>query len=181
MTLTVREARADEYEEVARLTVEAYEEYAASLSEEGWEGYRSDLADVARRAANGQVLVAQDGDRLIGAVAYYPPFSRSRDADWWWWPDNYAYFRALAVLPAARMQGVGRALTLACVQRAREQGASGIALNTTSVMPVARAMYERLGFRQLLEGKPESRSIVGLMFYVLDLNEGGARAKQGAP
>ena len=45
MTLTVREARADEYEEVARLTVEAYEEYAASLSDESWEHYRSDLAD----------------------------------------------------------------------------------------------------------------------------------------
>ena len=81
----------------------------------------------------------------------------------------------VAVHPAARMRGVGRALALACVQRARDQGASAIALNTTSVMPVAQAMYERLGFRQLQEGLPEAWSEVGLMFYALELSRDGAR------
>ena len=175
MTLTVREARADEYEEVARLTVEAYEEYAASLSDESWEHYRSDLADVAGRAGKGQILVAEDGDHLLGAVAYYPPGPRPGGVDWWWWPEDYAYFRALAVHPAARMRGVGRALALACVQRARDQGASGVALNTTSVMPVAQTMYERLGFRRVVEGVPESHSEVGLMCYVMELSSDGAR------
>jgi len=175
LTLTVREARADEYEEVARLTVEAYEEYAAPLGEESWGHYRSDLADIARRAARGQILVAEDGDGLVGAVSYYPPGPRPGDADWWWWPEDYAYFRALAVRPGARMRGVGRALALACIQRAREQGASGVALNTTSVMPVAQAMYERLGFRRIQEGVPESHSDVGLMCYVMELSRDGAR------
>src|SRR5207253_11436455 len=111
---------------------------------------------------------------LFGAVSYYPPAPRPADPDWWW-PRNYAYFRALAVRPVARMRGVGRALALACIQRARDQGASGVALNTTSVMPVAQTMYERLGFRRVLEGVPESHSEVGLMCYVMELSSDGAR------
>ena len=56
--------------------------------------------------------------------------------------------RALGVDPATRGQGVGRALTIACIERARADGAAGIALNTLSFMPAATALYEGLGFHQ---------------------------------
>jgi hypothetical protein len=39
-------------------------------------------------------------------------------------------------------------LTVACLERARADGADGIALNTVSLMTAATALYERLGFRQ---------------------------------
>ena len=71
-----------------------------------------------------------------------------RDAaadEWWWWPKDFAYLRALGVHPAARGGGVGRALTIACIERARADGAAGIALNTLSMMPAATALYEGLG------------------------------------
>ena len=61
-------------------------------------------------------------------------------------------FRFLAVDPAARGRGVGRALFQACLDRARAAGKRRMALHTTEWMATARAMYERAGFQREPEG-----------------------------
>ena len=50
--------------------------------------------------------------------------------------------------PAGRGNGAGRALTEACIARARDAGRSYLGLHTTGLMAVARAMYERMGFER---------------------------------
>jgi ribosomal protein S18 acetylase RimI-like enzyme len=57
-----------------------------------------------------------------------------------------AGLRMLAVGPQFQGAGAGRALTEACIARARGEGRRRIVLHSTPVMEVARAMYERLGF-----------------------------------
>ncbi|MCW5635604.1 MAG: GNAT family N-acetyltransferase [Rubrivivax sp.] len=54
--------------------------------------------------------------------------------------------RLLGVEPAQRGGGVGKALTLACIELARTAGHEQVVLHTTQPMQVAWAMYERLGF-----------------------------------
>jgi ribosomal protein S18 acetylase RimI-like enzyme len=148
LSLSIREAVPEDYEELSRLITEAYEEFAETLGDD-WEGYRDELADIARRAARGNQFVAETEGRAVGTVTYYPPREDEAAAgEWWWWPKGFAYLRALGVDPAARGRGVGRALTIACIERARADGAAGIALNTLSFMPAATALYEGLGFRQ---------------------------------
>lgn len=169
MSLIIREAHPDEYAEVARITVAAYEEYAANLTPDDWTRYREDLSDVASRAALGPVLVAETTGRLVAAVSYYPLTVGERPSTPWW-PEDYAYVRALAVSPQARGQGVGRAVTQACIERARTDGANGIGLNTTSLMPVARAMYERMGFHKVPE-PPTSTSGIFVFSYLLDFKD----------
>lgn len=137
-----REATPAEHAEVARVTVEGYREYASQMSPEAWAEYESDLSDVSGRAARGVILVGEVEGAVAGALAYYPAGRIESD----WLPRDWAYFRALAVLPAYRGRGVGRALTVACIDRARSEGAAALALHTTEGMPVARAMYERMGF-----------------------------------
>jgi len=69
----------------------------------------------------------------------------------------------LAVLPAARGLGIGGALIEECLRRARESGATTLALHTTEWMTVARAMYERMGFLRAPEFDFYPRSgVVGL-------------------
>jgi len=148
LSLSIREAVPEDYEELSRLITDAYQEFAETLGDD-WEGYRDDLADIARRAAQGSQLVAETEERPVGTVTYYPPREDEPTAsEWWWWPKGFAYLRALGVDPATRGRGVGRALTIACIERARADGAAGIALNTLSFMPAATALYEGLGFRQ---------------------------------
>lgn len=140
----VREAAPAEYAEVARITVEAYREYAGRMSAQAWAEYEADLSDIDGRAVKGVILVAEVEGALAGALAHFAPGQIGSE----WLPSGWAYFRALAVPPAYRGRGVGRALTKASIARARAAGAAALALHTTEVMPVARAMYERLGFVQ---------------------------------
>ena len=60
--------------------------------------------------------------------------------------DGEAGIRMLAVDPAAQGLGVGRALTVACLDRAREEGRSGMALYTRPANAPAQRLYASLGF-----------------------------------
>lgn len=56
--------------------------------------------------------------------------------------------RLLGVSPQARGAGVGKALTQACIELARQQGSARMVLHTTQAMRQAWGMYERMGFQR---------------------------------
>ncbi|WP_319459499.1 GNAT family N-acetyltransferase [Micromonospora sp. RTP1Z1] len=145
--LTVRRADPADHPAVARLTVAAYE---ADGQLKGENGYAVVLADVATRAATGEVLVAVDGStgEVLGAVTFvlagtpYAELSGPGEAE----------FRMLAVDPAAQGRGAGAALARACVARATELGCSAVVICVRSGMAVpAHRLYERLGFVRVPE------------------------------
>jgi ribosomal protein S18 acetylase RimI-like enzyme len=97
-------------------------------------------------------------------VTYVPgpgPDSETDDPD-------AAEIRMLAVLPAARGRGVGRALVEACIDLAREAHRRRLVLHTRAVMEDARHIYESLGFVRApaLDFSVEGIELLG---YVLDL------------
>lgn len=176
MSFSVRRARPEEYAAGGALTVAAYAQYRPHVTADQWDQYRTDLADLAGRAARGTVFVAVEGETLVGVVTYYHHVAGGPRDEWWWWPADYGYIRALAVDPAARGRGIGRALMLACFDEARVTGAAGIALNTAPVMSAAKLLYETLGFRMLepAEGQPENDVDYGgfhFFSYVVDLSK----------
>jgi ribosomal protein S18 acetylase RimI-like enzyme len=134
---------------VGALRVGAYEEqrlldfnppYAGTLAVLGMDG-------------RGIVLVATEdsgnagADRLLGTVMVDPWHDGSevvRDP-------REAEVRALAVAPQAQGRGVGRALMLAAIDRARESGARRLLLSTQPAMKAAQALYLSLGFARLPE------------------------------
>jgi ribosomal protein S18 acetylase RimI-like enzyme len=144
-TLTIRPAVPSEYPAVGELTVRAYATVGDPIQGTAiYRAYEKELRDVAGRAATCLVLVAlEPGGRIVGAVTYVPgpgtPWSESER-------DGEAGFRALAVDPDARRGGVGRALTMACVEQARTDGRRGIAILTRPAMTAAHRLYESLGF-----------------------------------
>ncbi|MGZ4674669.1 MAG: GNAT family N-acetyltransferase [Ilumatobacteraceae bacterium] len=140
--MEVRLARPDDHDAIGQLTVEAYAALAGG--EEVLGDYEDELRDVAGRAVECDVLVAVNRHRtLLGAVTYVPGpdtvLSEFSDAD-------AAGIRMLAVAPGHQGSGVGRALTEACIERARRDGRRKIVLHSTELMKVARTMYEKLGF-----------------------------------
>ena len=139
---TIREIRPDEYAALGEITVRAY----ADLLSPADTDYIAELRDVASRAAAVPVFVAVDVDgRVLGGVAYVPgpgtPLSEGER-------DGEAGIRMLAVDPAVAGRGIGRALTVGCVSRARAEGRSGMTLYTLPTMTVAHRLYESLGFRR---------------------------------
>lgn len=162
--VVVREARADELTEVGEITVEAY---AVEGYLDNDHGYADTLRDAAARAAAGTVLVAVDGNQLLGAVALFthdagPDFAEQAE------PGD-AIIRMLATAPAARGKGVGSALASACVERAKALGCRRIRLSTQPAMTVAHRIYERLGFQRSPQNDWEPVPGISLLGYELSL------------
>jgi ribosomal protein S18 acetylase RimI-like enzyme len=146
MMLAVRVARPDEFAEIGRLTVAAYE--ASGQLDEGV-GYERTLVDVATRAAAGTVLVAVDepAGRLLGAVLFVLPGSRYAELA----RQGEAEFRMLAVDPAAQGRGIGRLLVAECLRRAAEANCVAVVICYRDFVESAYRLYSGMGFERLPE------------------------------
>ena len=150
----IRLARPDELSTLGKLVADAYAALPGMPSPDEQPGYYAMVRDAAARArAPGYRIlaaVAPAGEPLgsadfIEEMAHYGSGGsapRRKDA---------AGIRLLAVAPTARGRGIGKALTLHCVERARALGRSAVVLHTTRAMETAWRMYEQLGFRRSAE------------------------------
>jgi GNAT superfamily N-acetyltransferase len=147
--LQIRLATRSDVEPARGVLKAAYAEYETWFPPANWKPYLADILDLEGRSAESELLVAELDGRVVGCVSYFPPGSKASypsDSFSEHWPADWSAFRLLAVDPSVRGAGVGRALTEACIDRARAQGAPAMGLHTTAPMKVARAMYERMGF-----------------------------------
>ncbi len=117
--------------------------------------YLAIVGDARGRARHGVVAVAVDRDgTLVGSVTYAvggSPLAQVAGS-------GEAEFRMLGVAPAARGRGVGAALVAWCLERARDDGMSGVAICSATAMSAAHRLYTGLGFtrRPELDWSPES-------------------------
>jgi len=93
------------------------------------------------RFGESAVLVARRDGAMAGFVQLYPMYSSVRMARTWILNDLY-------VDAATRRKGVARALLDAAADFAREDGAAGIALETTVDNTAARALYRSAGWQE---------------------------------
>jgi ribosomal protein S18 acetylase RimI-like enzyme len=145
-SLVTRSATPADFDEIARLTVAAYE---ADGQLDGEIGYEKVLADVAGRADHGELLVAADKatGRPVGSVLFVLPGGRYAEIA----RDGEAEFRMLAVDPAAQRRGVARALVEACVERATANGCTAVVISVRDFAEPAQRLYDSLGFVRLPE------------------------------
>jgi ribosomal protein S18 acetylase RimI-like enzyme len=121
------------------------------------------------------VAVTAEGD-LLGGVTYVggpeDPYSEELR-------EGEAGMRMLAVDPAHQGRGVGRALTEACLERARAAGRRRLVLHTGEWMPAARHLYEGLGFRRVPELDFSPVPGIDLLAYALELAAGASPSPPG--
>jgi ribosomal protein S18 acetylase RimI-like enzyme len=166
--LVVRRAVPADYPAVARLTVDAYE--ADGQLNDASATYAATLADVAARAEAGDLLVAVDGDRVLGSVLHVEPGSRYAELS----RAGEAEFRMLAVDPAAQGRGVGRALVQACVDRAAAAGCTAVVICVRDFAMAAQKLYLSFGFARVPELDWSPLPGVSLLALRLDIGSGGS-------
>jgi ribosomal protein S18 acetylase RimI-like enzyme len=137
--LEIRPAAAAEFPVLADLCVAAYAPFVA-----GDHLYIAELRDVARRAADAELLVAADDGRVLGTVTFVPAGGPLGEIAA---PDE-AEFRMLAVDPGARGRGVGTALLARVLDDSRDRGRAGVVCSSLPQMRAAHRIYERAGFRR---------------------------------
>ena len=146
MTIEIRPVLPDEYDEAGRVTADAYRPYARG---DDWGAYLDHIADVAARADRTVVLVAVDGNDLLGSVTLELDRRVEEGQDHLEaerLPAHESHVRMLGVRPDAQGRGIGRAVMEACIAIARDHGKTLMTLHTTQRMEAAQAMYERMGF-----------------------------------
>ncbi|MFD3683910.1 GNAT family N-acetyltransferase [Nocardiopsis sp. NPDC058631] len=161
--MNVREALPDEMAAVGELRVGAYR--ALGLLKEG-DPYTDSLRALGTDG-RGEVLVAAEGERVVGTILFVPWSESSKVARG---PDE-AEVRAFAVAPEAQGRGVGRSLVRAVAARASERGVSRLVLSTQPSMLAAQALYRAHGFTRTPERDWTPGPGVDLLTYALALPE----------
>ena len=145
----IREIKPDEYPELARLMIEVYSSLEGFPSADEQPAYYEKLANIGRfnEQPDSSVLVAvSDQNELMGGIVYFSNMASYGSGGTATMETNASGIRLLGVDPRFRGTGTGKALTLACIQLARQNGHSQIILHTTQAMQVAWDLYHKIGF-----------------------------------
>ena len=147
--LSIRDGTPEELARLGALLVRVYAGLPGFPTREEQPRYYDMLAQVGAFADKpaARVLVALSAaGELLGGVVYFGDMAQYGSGGAATAQANASGIRLLGVDPAARGQGVGQALTRACIALARQAGHSQVILHTTKAMQTAWAMYEKMGF-----------------------------------
>ena len=148
MTITIRRATPDDVPTLHALVERAYRGNAARA---GWtheadllDGQRSDLPSLVELLgkAGNRILLAYDGDILVGSVALLPP------------GPGVAHLGMLAVEPARQGDGTGKRLIAAAETEAASEGAHAVEMTVIRQRPELIAWYARRGYHPTGEERP---------------------------
>ena len=150
MTLNYRAGSISDLIYLKQLTLTSWAQFQPALTDENWEKLSATLNNdntYIELLNNSQsIICTTDNDKIIGMAflvsSGHPTEIYERD---------WSYIRFLTVDPDFGGQGLGRQLTLQCIDLAKKNGEATIALHTSEIMNKARHIYEDLGFAILRE------------------------------
>jgi GNAT superfamily N-acetyltransferase len=153
-TFTVRPAYPSEFTALGQLMVLVYSQLDGFPKPEEQPAYYQLLANIGdfTQKPGVEVLVAVSVQgELAGGVVFFHDMQHYGSGGSATQEKDAAGFRLLAVAPSARGMGVGKLLTLACIQRAKDAGHRQLIIHSTKAMQTAWRMYEKLGFKRAEE------------------------------
>lgn len=150
MTLNYRAGNDNDLKDLKRLALKSWGQFQQALTAENWEKLHTTLNNdntYTELLNNSQsIICTTDNDQIIG-MAFLVSSGHPTDI----YESDWSYIRFLTVDPAFGGKGIGRQLTLQCIDLAKSNGERTIALHTSEMMSKARFIYEDLGFVILKE------------------------------
>jgi GNAT superfamily N-acetyltransferase len=150
-THKVRNAKPEEFKTIGKLMVQVYSQLEGFPKQSEQPNYYKMLENVGvfTTKPNTELLVAVSPEGNIdGAVVYFSDMQHYGSGGTATQEKNAAGFRLLAVNPETRGKGLGRLLSLACIEKAKEKKLNEVIIHTTKAMMTAWKMYESIGFKR---------------------------------
>lgn len=147
----VRNAKPEEFLAIGQLMVRVYASLEGFPKPDEQPKYYELLANVGNltQKTETEILVAISPDQTIaGAVVYFGDMQYYGSGGTATLEKKAVGFRLLAVNESARGKGLGKLLTLACLEKAKNQQQSQVIIHTTNAMKPAWKMYETIGFKR---------------------------------
>lgn len=149
--LQIRNLHAGQQTTLGALMCEVYAQLSGFPSPEEQPAYYEmlrNIGDFCQRPDTEVLVAVNRDDHLLGGVVYFSDMAQYGSGGTATKEKHASGIRLLAVAPKARGMGVGKALTAACIERARAHSHANVVLHTTEAMSIAWGMYERMGFRR---------------------------------
>jgi len=154
INITIREATTAEHHPLGQLMVRAYSQLEGFPRPDEQPDYYEMLTHVGtltERSGTHLIVALDDENNLLGGVVYFSDMQSYGSRSSVTQVENASGIRLLAVDPDLTGGGVGRALTQACIDRAKENGHAEVLLHSTAMMEIARGLYKRMGFQRATE------------------------------
>lgn len=149
--LLIRNARPEEHAAIGQLMVDVYAQLKGFPKQTDQPEYYQLLLDVGKFTEKPEtdIIVAKAPEEgLLGAVVYFGDMQYYGSGGIATQEKNAGGFRLLAVHPKARGLGIGKRLTLECIERAKAGYLRQVIIHTTKAMMNAWGMYEAMGFKR---------------------------------
>ncbi len=148
---TIRNAKPSEFKEIGGLMVKVYSELEGFPKADEQPQYYNTLANIGdfTKKPDTELLVALSNEgEILGGVLFFSDMQHYGSGGTAPLEKNASGFRLLAVNDSARGLGVGKALSKACINKAKEKNHQHVVIHTTDFMKIAWRMYENLGFKR---------------------------------
>lgn len=142
MSIRINPGTIDQAPSIAAVLRQAFLEYEPLYTPQGFAATTPTAEQIESRWGEGLVWVAMQNEAVVGTVAVVPK-------------GESLYVRSMAIVQAARGQGVGKLLLEEAERFARENGFQRMFLNTTPFLDRAIRLYERFGFERTEAGPHE--------------------------
>lgn len=146
--MVIRPFKPEDSTQLNQVAVEAFSQFEHHYSD--WQSLITAVSKMANLADSANLFVAEDNGKIVGGVALVPPNDNPNSH----FDKTWAAIRMLVVSPEARGKGIGKALTQACIESAKQSNVKTIGLHTSPIMEIALAMYQRMGFEKFKEIDP---------------------------
>lgn len=150
MNLTYRQGTKEDLQNLKKLAIKSWTPFQRQLTVENWNSLKQTISnDKTYEELIDQstcIVCVANYDNVIG-MAFIVPNGNPTDI----YLKEWSYIRFVSVDPEFGGQGIGRKLTIMCIDIARQNGEKIIALHTSEIMDKARHIYESLGFNVLRE------------------------------
>ena len=150
MNLTYRQGTLNDLTELKKLAIKSWSQFKPNLTDENWSKLYNSLSDentyAELIAKSYSIVCTTDKNEIIGMAFLVPNGNPTEIYDKEW-----CYIRFVTVDPDFSGRGIGRNLTINCIDIAKKNGEKVISLHTSELMDKARHIYESLGFKILKE------------------------------
>ncbi len=150
----IRTALKEEYSKIGQLMASVYSQLEGFPDKNEQPTYYTmleNVGDLTSKPKTELIVAVSSESKLMGAVVYFGDMSSYGSGGLAPQEKKAAGFRLLAVDSKYAGKGIGKALSLFCIAKAKKAGLDRMIIHTTKAMPIAWKMYEKIGF--LREGK----------------------------
>jgi GNAT superfamily N-acetyltransferase len=151
MSYVIRNAKPEEFKATGELMIQVYSQldgFPKPSEQPLYYKMLENIGDFPNKPDTELLVAVSIEGKINGAVVYFGDMQFYGSGGTATKEKNAAGFRLLAVNYDARGLGLGKLLTLTCIEKAKKKKLGQVIIHTTKAMQTAWMMYEIIGFKR---------------------------------